>query len=43
MYGPSDGTVLFGIIFFFIGLTFGVWKIVELIIWIVKHVSISWG
>lgn len=27
-------------IFLIIGMTFGVWKIIEIILWIFKHVSI---
>ena len=37
MYGPSNAQWNFGLIVFFIGLTFGLWKIVEVIIWLFKH------
>lgn len=42
MYGSDDKAAAFIAIMFFIGLTFGVWKLIELVWWLVTHVNVSW-
>jgi hypothetical protein len=37
-----DGTIVM-IIGFFVTLPFAIWKWVEIIVWIVKHIHISFG
>jgi len=37
MYGPPRGIWNLMIIFMLIGFTFGLWKIIEVIIWVFRH------
>lgn len=41
MYGPSNGQWNFLLIMFLVGITFGIWKIIELLIWVFKHMHWS--
>lgn len=38
MYGGDGSTWTFLVLFCLLGMTFGVWKLVELLIWVFSHI-----
>lgn len=42
MYGPDRGTWGVMVAFMFMGVTLGVWKLIEILAWLVMNVRIVW-
>ena len=39
MWGPSQGAWNFMVGMFLLGITFGVWKLVEVLVWLWQHIE----